>query len=93
MVSPSFVRAGFWFAVLSGLGTAIVALKEGADVTQTTIGVVSGLIALRVICEVCILFFRMNETLTEVSRTLEIISSNTAVSTVGSAEPELEVSS
>jgi hypothetical protein len=79
MISPIVIQVFFWLGtvacVLSGLGTMLATRSYGGVSTH---GVVTGLaiivlgpLMIRIWCEVVIVFFRMNETLTDIRNGLK----------------------
>ncbi len=85
MIAPILIQILFWFGVvmtvLMGLGTMIAGIvatsqRGGAAVGMTIllfgfVTLVSGPVVVRLYCEVLIIFFRINETLTDIKGELE----------------------
>ena len=65
MISPVLIEVGFWLAIVAAI---LIALSRG---WQETIVVLAALLPLRIWCEFLILFFRMNETLTDIRNLLD----------------------
>lgn len=65
MLTPLFIQIFFWIGVVVSIITAIVNFvhSQWLDGIQTLI---LGPIVVRVVCEFFILFFRMNDTLTDI---------------------------
>ena len=81
MVTPYIIMVIFWLAVivliLSMLAFTIQTLSnEPSDIEIATlcitwpIGLPLGILVIRIYCELLILFFRMNETLTDIKNAL-----------------------
>ncbi|MCE9554649.1 MAG: DUF4282 domain-containing protein [Planctomycetes bacterium] len=73
MIVPVIVQAIFWIGVvlsiLSGLGTIVQGMQNNFSVSQITIGfltLVLGPVWVRVTCEIVIVIFRINETLSDI---------------------------
>ena len=77
MVTPVIIEILFWvgviFCVITGLILIVAGIK--ADLAQSVLSgvllVVFGPLVVRVYCEILIVFFRINETLTEIKHLLE----------------------
>jgi hypothetical protein len=78
MLTPIIIQAVFWLGVaicvivglvfiLSGVGQ----YGGGPNVLKGVLLLLLGPIAVRIYCEILIIFFRINETLTEIKHTLE----------------------
>jgi Na+-driven multidrug efflux pump len=81
MVTPYIIMVVFWLAVallIVGLVISSVAILAGDSSDSSIlglcvmwpIGLPLGILVIRIYCELLILFFRMNETLTEIKNTL-----------------------
>ncbi|MFZ5642090.1 MAG: DUF4282 domain-containing protein [Bacillota bacterium] len=74
MITPVFIQIIFWISVMICVISGLVMIVTGAGARYGGGGqVLSGLITIfigplfvRVYCEILILFFRMNETLTDI---------------------------
>ena len=73
MIVPVIIQILFWIGVVAAVGYAILMFLSG-----TTIGILLGLASLvlgplvvRCYCELLIIFFRINETLTEIKNELQ----------------------
>jgi hypothetical protein len=79
MITPAIIQVLFWvgvvIAVLGALGTMISSFFRGGGGVVTFFGglimLVVGPVIVRIYCELLILFFRMNETLTEIKDNLK----------------------
>uniref|UniRef100_A0A7V4G906 DUF4282 domain-containing protein n=1 Tax=Desulfobacca acetoxidans TaxID=60893 RepID=A0A7V4G906_9BACT len=77
MITPVIIQIVFWIGVvgcvLAGLGTMIVGSRYGGSgsVLYGLFILVLGPLLVRIYCELLIVFFRMNETLTEIKNALE----------------------
>jgi hypothetical protein len=76
MITPVIIQIIFWVGValciLFGIGFIIGGIT--ADARFAVIGFITlilGPILVRIYCEILIIFFRINETLTEIKHTLE----------------------
>lgn len=78
MLTPIIIQAIFWLGaaicaiaglilILSGIGQ----YSGGPNVLKGVLLLFLGPIAVRIYCEILIIFFRINETLTEIKHTLE----------------------
>jgi len=77
MITPLVIQIIFWLGligcVLGGIGSIIMSVVSGGGGSNIIIGILMGLgmmvigpVVVRIYCEVLILFFRMNETLTDI---------------------------
>ena len=79
MVTPAIIQILFWvgvvISVLAGLGTMVFSFTRYGGGAGTFFGgllfIILGPVVVRIYCELLILFFRMNETLTEIKNALE----------------------
>ena len=78
MITPIIIQIIFWigvaFSVIAGLGTIIAGIGDyggGLAVLGGLATIIFGPIVVRIYCELLILFFRMNETLTDISNKLD----------------------
>jgi hypothetical protein len=83
MITPTIIQILFWLGVaagiLGGLATVIVGvLALGQSLAWALVQILLGLaimvvgpVLVRIYCEILMLFFRMNETLTEIKQGLE----------------------
>ena len=79
MITPAIIQVLFWvgvvIAVLGALGTMVSSFFRGGGGVVTFFGglimLVVGPVIVRIYCELLILFFRMNETLTEIKDNLK----------------------
>ena len=79
MVTPVIIQIIFWVGVLvcviTGLGFLGVGLTgpyaSGLNVFKGLLILIFGPLIVRVYCEILIIFFRINETLTEIKHVLE----------------------
>lgn len=69
MLTPIFLQVIFWLGVAACLVTAIVDFHQKQWVEGLQM-LILGPIIVRVACEMLILFFRMNETLTDIKNSL-----------------------
>lgn len=65
MLTPWLVNILFWLGTLAMLGTAIMDIFKGQYWKGIEI-IILGPILVRIVCEILIVFFRMNETLTDI---------------------------
>lgn len=69
MITPVIIQIIFWIGVAVAIIVGIVVLATADEVGTRLLGLLYifvGPIYWRVVCEVTILFFRMNETLTDI---------------------------
>lgn len=77
MVTPVIIQVLFWVGVIvciiAGLVMIGMGIKLPGDqmVLKGVLLVILGPLGVRVYCEILIVFFRINETLTEIKHTLE----------------------
>ena len=78
MITPIIIQIIFWIgvavSVITGLGTIIAGIGDyggGLAVLGGLATIIFGPIVVRIYCELLILFFRMNETLTDISNNLD----------------------
>jgi hypothetical protein len=77
MITPIIIQILFWIGVLIAIIYGIASIVYGvvrSDV-QTLLygllGLILGPLVVRIYCEILILFFRINETLTEISNKID----------------------
>jgi hypothetical protein len=77
MVTPVIIQVFFWLGVLTCISVGLVFIVFGAkygydrNIFKGLLILFLGPLTVRVYCEVLIIFFRINETLTEIKHTLE----------------------
>ncbi len=77
MITPIIIQILFWLGVIIAIIFGIVSIVYGvirSDVTTLLYGLlvlILGPVAVRIYCEILILFFRINETLTEISNKID----------------------
>lgn len=78
MITPIIIQIIFWIGVaicvIAGFGTIIAGIGDyggGLAVLGGLATIIFGPIVVRIYCELLILFFRMNETLTDISNKLD----------------------
>lgn len=87
MVTPILIQIIFWFGVIASVISGLVIMVsglgavggsrssgDGGSVVSFVMGVavmIGGTLAIRIWCELLILFFRMNETLTDIKNAIE----------------------
>jgi hypothetical protein len=76
MITPLIIQILFWigvaFSVIGGLAILIMGFSEGGGYVLSGLGtMIFGPFVVRIYCELLILFFRMNETLTDISNKLD----------------------
>jgi hypothetical protein len=78
MITPSIIRIIFWIGSIATIITGLVMLLSNLGRYASGVSAIGGLfiivlgpIAVRVVCEQVILFFRINETLSEIRNDLE----------------------
>ncbi len=77
MVTPVIIEILFWVGVIICIvaGLIMIGLGVKANLAQSVLSgvllVIFGPLAVRVYCEILIVFFRINETLTEIKHVLE----------------------
>lgn len=77
MVTPIIIQIIFWVGVITcvigGIILIAVGIKQPGDqsVLKGVLLVIFGPLAVRLYCEILIVFFRINETLTEIKHVLE----------------------
>lgn len=69
MLTPILIQIIFWLAILAVVITGISNLIKG-DIFLGFQVLILGPILTRIVCELFILFFRMNETLTDIEHKL-----------------------
>ncbi len=65
MLTPWLINLLFWLVTLAVMGTGIVDVFKGEVLKGLEIMFI-GPILVRIMCEIVIVFFRMNETLTDI---------------------------
>jgi hypothetical protein len=70
MLTPILIQLIFWLGVIACIFTGIVDIARNETLSGLQI-LILGPILVRVFCEVLILFFRINETLTEIKNTVK----------------------
>ncbi|MFZ5452254.1 MAG: DUF4282 domain-containing protein [Thermodesulfobacteriota bacterium] len=78
MLTPIIIQAVFWVGVVICVIASLIYILSGVgqygggpNVIKGVILLFLGPIAVRIYCEILIIFFRINETLTEIQHTLE----------------------
>ena len=76
MITPVIIQIIFWvgvaLCVIFGLGAIFVGSRYGnGGPLWGVLVLILGPVAVRIYCEILIIFFRINETLTEIKHTLE----------------------
>jgi hypothetical protein len=76
MITPVIIQIIFWIGVvlclIIGLGYLLVGSRYGnASPAYGILIIIVGPIAVRIYCEILIIFFRINETLTEIKHNLD----------------------
>lgn len=76
MITPVIIQIIFWvgvaFCIIFGLGAIFIGSRYGSGGTFYGILLLFlGPVAVRIYCEILIVFFRINETLTEIKHSLE----------------------
>jgi hypothetical protein len=80
MVTPVIIQIIFWIGALICLFVGAIMIFMGASAHQPVMGdyiwkgillFILGPLAVRIYCEILIIFFRINETLTEIKHDLE----------------------
>ncbi len=77
MITPIIIQILFWLGVLIAIIYGIVSIVYGvvrSDVQTLLYGLlvlILGPLVVRIYCEILILFFRINETLTEISNKID----------------------
>jgi hypothetical protein len=69
MVTPVIIQIVFWVGVASCVIAGIFLLAAGK--VQGLLVILLGPLAVRIYCEILIIFFRINETLSEIKEQLE----------------------
>jgi hypothetical protein len=108
MMTPVIIQVIFWIGViacvLSGIGAILSAGNSSIKLSYGIATLILGPIAVRIFCELLILFFRMNETLTDISKSIgyekliqktpeikpsdEVLSTKTSETSTVKEEPE-----
>lgn len=70
MITPIIIQVLFWVGIAAVLITGLIMLTQEPFLGLLII--VLGPIAVRIYCEILILFFRMNETLTDIDEQLHL---------------------
>ncbi len=71
MIAPITIQILFWLGALGSIGAGAVLAINSRQESAKLLGagaIVLGPLAVRLLCEILILFFRMNETLTDIKR-------------------------
>ena len=76
MITPVIIQIIFWIGValciIVGLGYILVGSRYGsASPAYGVLILILGPVVVRIYCEILIIFFRINETLTEIKHTLD----------------------
>jgi uncharacterized membrane protein len=77
MVTPVIIQIIFWVGVACCLTVGVVylimgwSLDNAANMIKGLLVVILGPLAVRIYCEILIVIFRINETLTEIKHSLE----------------------
>jgi hypothetical protein len=76
MITPVIIQIIFWIGVvlclIVGIGYLLVGSRYGnASPAYGVLIIIFGPIVVRIYCEILIIFFRINETLTEIKHTLD----------------------
>ena len=74
MISPVIIQIIFWIGVAAAIIGGIVVLVAADEAGTRVLGLlymILGPLYWRVVCEIVILFFRMNETLTDIKNNTE----------------------
>ncbi len=77
MLTPILIQVIFWIGVIICIVVGLVYLGWGikhetvAGIYKGVLILILGPIGVRIYCEILIIFFRINETLTEIKHTLE----------------------
>ncbi len=76
MITPVIIQIIFWvgvvLSIIVGLGYILVGSRYGnASPAYGVLIIIFGPIVVRIYCEILIIFFRINETLTEIKHTLD----------------------
>lgn len=71
MLTPWLVQFLFWIAMIIFIGIAIVDIIHDVSVYVVLEIIILGPLATRIVCEILILFFRMNDHLTAIKKLLE----------------------
>ncbi len=67
MLTPMLIQVIFWVGLVVCVLSGIVYMASGHGLLKGLQTIILGPILIRIICELVILFFRMNETLTDIS--------------------------
>ena len=65
MLTPLLIQCFFWIAIILCLTTGISDILQKGEILKGLEILIMGPIIIRILCEILILFFRMNETLTD----------------------------
>lgn len=78
MVTPVIIQVIFWvgvgFCIIAGIifiGIGAHQFDGGPNILKGVLVLVLGPLAVRIYCEILIIFFRINETLTEIKHAME----------------------
>jgi spore maturation protein SpmA len=71
MLTPRLLQIGFWFIIAYCLFVGVYDIASRENILEGFAILILGPIFTRVFCEILILFFRMNETLTDISEHTE----------------------
>ncbi len=62
MITPVFIHVIYWIGIIAVVLAGIGTIREGSPI-RGTLGIIMGLIVVRVGCEVLIVLFRINDNL------------------------------
>jgi hypothetical protein len=78
MITPVIVQVLFWIGAAACVLVGLAAIRQGliayVSYQQVILGLlflIAGPLAVRILCELLILLFRMNETLTDIRRRMD----------------------
>ena len=71
MVSPVLIQIAFWLAIVFILYTAITDFLHNVGLLMVVEVLILGPLVARVVCEILILFFRINDNLSLIKNELE----------------------
>jgi hypothetical protein len=95
MITPVIIQILFWLGValcvIFGIGYMVIGSRYGSGgPVYGLLILIFGPVVVRIYCEILIIFFRINETLTEIKHTLE---DRRTIPAPAPAPPETEASS
>jgi hypothetical protein len=67
MITPWLIQIIFWLAIIAMIAIAVIDIIQHVSARVVLEIIIIGPLAARIICETFMLFFRMNDTLTQIN--------------------------